>query len=560
MKELFLGSGIAHSIMVFAIVIAVGLYLGKIKIKGVSIGTTWILFMGIVASHFGLRANPGILSFVKDFGLILFVFAIGLQVGPGFFRSFKKGGVVMNLLALCLVLLAVAVTVTIHLVTGESLRTMVGVMSGAVTNTPGLGAAQNTLSDMILGGGGTHEQAHAASSALAGAYAVAYPLGVLGSIFSIIAFKSIGKIDLEKESKELDEQGDGANAAITVNFQVENPAIFGKSIVAAMAGIHEKCVVSGLAREGISIPFGKDVLLQKDDIISVVTTRSSIERMKMVFGREIENAEKDATQDVAGYETGILTITKHEITGTKLRDLDLRRRFGVNVIAVSRSGVDLVPGPNLILEVGDSLAVVGDRKEIEAAAELVGNNPENLAHPNLIPIFIGIALGVILGSLPIHFPMMPQPVKLGLAGGPLIVAILLGYFGPRLRITTYTTMSANKFLSEVGICLFMAAVGLGAGENFVSSIMGGGYMWILYGLFITVIPIVVVMLLARLVFHLNFYQICGLVAGGSTNPPALAFTQGAYGTSYPSVNYATVYPLTMFLRVIAAQVLVLFTM
>ncbi len=561
MRELFLGTGIAHTILLFAFVIASGLWLGRFKVKGVSIGTTWILFLGILLSHFGFRGDPVVLSFMKDFGLILFVFSIGLQVGPGFFQSFKKGGVTMNLLAAGMILLAVLVTLAIHWITGESLVTMVGVMSGAVTNTPGLGAAQQTLTDAMIAGGQTREAAASATSSLASAYAVAYPLGVLGVIFIVILLKGIFKVDLEKEKTELEKEEVGAqDTARRMHCEVENPAVFGRRLADVVSDMSNKFVVSRIMRDGvISIP-GPDTVLQQGDKVLIVTSQANVDTVRIIFGEEIPMHLDDWVRKDEHLVTRRLVITNSSLTGKRLRDLHIRKQYGVSATRILRSGLELVARPNLILQVGDSVLVVGEADAIDHVAAILGNKPEKLSHPNLVPIFFGIALGVIFGSIPLRFPGIPQPVKLGLAGGPLIIAILLGHFGPKWKITTYTTVSANMMIREIGISFFLAAVGLGAGENFVSAVVNGGYWWILYGALITLIPVLLTGLIARLVFKLNFYQICGLLSGGNTDPAVLAFAQGAYGTDYPSINYATVYPLSMFLRVLAAQLLVLFAL
>ena len=561
MHDLFFGSGIAHSILLLAVVIASGLWLGRFKVKGVSIGTTWILFLGILLSHFGLRSDPVVLTFMKDFGLILFVFSIGLQVGPGFFQSFRKGGVTMNLLAAGMILLAVLVTLAIHWITGESLVTMVGVMSGAVTNTPGLGAAQQTLSDAMVSGGQTREAAAAASSSLASAYAVAYPLGVLGVIFLVILLKGIFKVDLERERKELEQNESSAqDSARRMHCEVENPAVFGKRLEDVVGDMKDRFVVSRIMRGGeISIP-GPDTVLQQGDKVLIVTSQAHVDTVRIIFGEEVPMHLDDWVRKDEHLVTRRLAITNSSLTGKRLRELHIREKYGVSVTRILRTGLELVARPDLILQMGDSVLVVGSEDSIARVAAVVGNKPEKLSHPNLVPIFFGIALGVIFGSIPFKFPGIPQPVKLGLAGGPLIIAILLGHFGPKWKITTYTTLSANMMLREIGISFFLAAVGLGAGENFVSSVLNGGYWWILYGALITLIPVFLTGLIARLVFKLNFYQICGLLSGGNTDPAVLAFAQDAYGTDYTSINYATVYPLSMFLRVLVAQLLVLFAL
>jgi len=434
---------------------------------------------------------------------------------------------------------------------------MVGVMSGAVTNTPGLGAAQQTLTDAGAAMGMTHEATVAGNSSMASAYAVAYPIGVLGVIFLLIFFKSIFRIDLDKERVELENADNSAEQADSICCKVVNPAVFGKPLKTVGKSLSDKFVISRLYRNGkVEIP-GPETVLKEDDIVLVVTSKNAEESVILLFGEEIEISH----DTWCNYDNSIISrrliITRSSLNGKKLKDLNIRSLFGANVTRVNRAGIDLVARPNLIMQVGDVIRVVGPGNTIEEVSEFVGNRTSSLNHPNLIPIFFGIVLGVIVGSLPIRFPGIPQPIKLGLAGGPLIIAILLGYFGPRWKITTYTTLSANMMLRELGISLFLAAVGIGAGENFVNSLVNGGYYWIMYGALVTLLPILIIGILARLVFHLNFYQICGLVSGSTTNPPVLAFAQNLYGTDYTSINYATVYPLSMFMRVLMAQIMIL---
>ena len=560
MNELIFGTGIAHTILLFALVIATGIYLGRFKVKGVSIGSTWILFVGILLSHFGFRADPHILSFMKDFGLILFVFSIGLQVGPGFFHTFRTGGLKMNLLAFLMVILAVGVTLSIHFITGEDLRIMTGVMSGAVTNTPGLGAAQQTLSDAMSASGISQAVVADSTSSIASAYAVAYPLGVLGVIFLLIFFKAIFKVDIDKEKEALDNEGNEGGNAIRASYQVCNPALFGMTVASLIKDDGDRFVISRISHGGVVETPGPATVLNEGDNVLVITSQAHEEAVKILFGKELEIPFSEWTAKKSSPVARKITITRSGLTGKKLRELNVRSLYGVTVTRVIRAGVDLVANPNLYLQMGDTLLVVGDEEGIDKVARLFGNKASRLSHPNLVPIFFGIVIGVIFGSIPISFPGVPQPVKLGLAGGPLIISILLGYFGPKMKITTYTTVSANMMLREIGISFFLAAVGLGAGANFISAIVNGGYWWILYGFLITVVPIIVTVLVARLALKLNFYQICGLIAGSTTNPPVLAFAQGAYGTDYTSVNYATVYPLSMFMRVLAAQLLILFTL
>lgn len=557
MRELFFGQGTGHSIMLLALVIAIGLLLGKIKVKGVSLGSTWILFVGILLSHFGFRADASLLHFLKEFGLILFVFSIGLQVGPGFFHSFKSGGLKLNMLAVALVLTGVITTYLIHVITGENLITLTGVMSGAVTNTPGLGAAQQTYLDATSGSFVHEINSSEIASSLASGYAVAYPIGVLGVIMVLMLTKTLFRIDLKKEADDLESQEVGMDSPQRVALSVKNPAVFGKTILEVSKAIENKFIISRVYRDGkVIVPVASTVLNSGDDLL-VVTALSSVDAVTVLFGEQI-NMPKEAWDKIdASMSVRKVTITRTSMTGKKLKELKIRTNYGVSITRVSRGGIDLVANPDLIVQMGDTLLVVGHDSDINKVAKFVGNSRTGLYHPNLIPIFFGIALGVLFGSIPIMIPGIPQAIKFGLAGGPLIIAILLGYFGPMLKITTYTTMSANLMLREIGISIFLAAVGLGAGETFVSSIVNGGYWWILYGALITLIPTALIAILGRLLFKLNFYQICGLVSGGCTNPPVLAFAQNAYGTDYTSVSYATVYPLAMFMRVLVAQILIL---
>ena len=554
MLNLLTGRDTASAILILAVVIASGLFLGKFKIKGISLGSTWILFMGILLGHLGLRINPVMLSFIKDFGLILFVFAIGLQVGPGFFHSFRKDGLPMNLMAVGLVLLAVLTTYIIHLVSGENLGIMTGIMSGAVTNTPGLGAAQQTLSDANSVSAGIED----AASGIASAYAVAYPLGVLGAIAVLLLAKAVFRVDMDKEKVRASKSEDDEGNAYRLACQVENPALFGKTIHDIVGEENvDHLVIARMKRDDKVFFPDLDLPLQEGDRLLIVTDVQHKDKVRIIFGEELPVDMKEWQQSGTKLVASRLSITKSSITGRSLRKLDVRRKYGVTVTRIVRSGVDLRADADLILQMGDSMKVVGSEEGIERLARLVGNQPESLHKPNLIPIFFGIALGVAVGMIPIHFPSMPQPLKLGLAGGPLIVAILLGHFGPKLRITTYTALSANLMIREIGISLFMAAVGLGAGKTFVSSLVGGGYMWVLYGAVITLVPMTIIALVARWAMKMDFFKICGLLAGGTTNPALLSFAEQMYGSGRIAVNYATVYPLTMFLRVVAAQVLIM---
>jgi len=559
MRDLFLGSGIAHSILILAITIGVGLYLGKIKIKGVSIGGTWILFFGLALSHFGITADSNVLAFVKDFGLILFVFSIGMQVGPGFFSSFKSGGISMNLMATLMVLLAGVMAIVISKISGESLQNMVGVMSGAVTNTPGLGAAEQTLTDILVKNSGANPlEAATSASNLASAYAVAYPIGVLGVIGLLILFKNIFNVDIDAEKTEIErKERESTRQARRMHLAVTNPAIFGKTIgeIHSLAG--EDFIVSRVMRSGAIKVGRKNIVLQEGDLVLVVTYTDNTDEILNIFGVEVPLTKEDWDDLDTTLITSRLTVTNSSITGKTLKQLNADEEFGVNITRIYRAGLEIMARPGEKLHVGDDILVVGSEEGIKGVASVIGNRTKDLTTPYLIPIFTGIALGIILGMVPIAFPGIPQPVKLGLAGGPLIVAILIGYFGPKIGITTYATQSSNMMMRELGINLFLAAVGLSSGANFASALAGGGWWWILYGALITLVPVSVVCIVARYVMKFNFFQICGLVAGSCTNPPALSFSQSQYGAEYISSNYATVYPLSMFLRVLVAQLLIL---
>ena len=546
--------------MLFAFVIGAGIFLGRFKVKGISLGSTWILFLGILMGHLGFKADLDVLHFVKEFGLILFVFSIGLQVGPGFFHSFKSGGVKMNLLATLCVLLAVAVAWGISLAAGEDLGIMTGVMSGAVTNTPGLGAAQQTYIDVAVAGGTSRLAAGEASEHLASAYAVAYPMGVIGVILVILLGKALFRIDPQKELEQLKAQDDAVDKARRMHVAVENPAIFGKQLKDILKEFGGDFVVSRLMKgDEIISPTGETVLEEGDKLL-VVTSQHEVEKIRILFGQEVLMHQTDWMEKDHKMVARRIVVTQSALTGKKLKELAFRSAYGVSVTRVIRAGVELVASPNLYIQMGDGLMCVGSEKNIEHLAQRVGNSNDALNKPNLVPIFLGIVVGIIFGSLPIRFPGIPQAIKLGLAGGPLIIAILLGHFGPKYKITTYTTTSANLMIREMGISLFLAAVGIGAGDSFWDSIVSGGYWWILYGTLITMIPVGITFVVARALCHLNFYQICGLVSGSCTNPPVLAFAQGMYGSDYASVNYATVYPLSMFLRVLVAQLLILIAM
>lgn len=548
--ELISGSGIAHSILVLALVIAVGLLLGKIKIFGISLGTTWILFFGIFLGHLGLHIDAEVLHFLKEFGLILFIYSIGMQVGPSFFSSFKQGGVTLNLLATGVVLLGVTATCVIHLVTGLPIATMVGILSGAVTNTPGLGAAQQTFSDVT----GT------TNPTIATAYAVAYPLGVVGIILSLVLFRYLFRINLSQENSTLDEMDDSKlTEAHMFSLSVMNPAIMGKNIREIKKLTDKEFVISRVlhAHTGeLAVP-QTETKLNEEDKVLVVSNLKNIDAIEALIGHRIDMNREEWEKLDSQLISRRISISKSGINGRSIGNLRLRNLFGINITRVNRAGVDLIADSRLQLQLGDRVTVVGSEEAIANVEKFLGNSMKRLREPNLISIFIGIALGVLVGSIPFMIPGIPQPVKLGLAGGPLIIAILISRFGPRYKLVTYTTMSANLMLRETGIAIFLACVGLGAGANFVETVVNGGYLWIGYGIIITVVPVLIIGLIGRKICKLNYFSLMGLIAGSMTDPPALAFANASAGNDLPAVSYATVYPLTMFLRVITAQLLIL---
>ena len=552
-NDLLWGEGIGHSILLLSFVIAAGIQLGKIKVFGVSLGITLVLFVGIILGHFGFTINHNVIHFFKEFGLILFVYSVGMQVGPGFFSSFKQGGITLNMLACGIVFLGVLTAVILHYATGIPMPTMVGILSGAVTNTPGLGAAQQAFSDM-----------HGVSdNTIALGYAVAYPLGVIGIILSIILIKYIFRVSFEKENEQLNsEDSSHTNEAKPISLIVKNPAIFNKT-VAELSNLleHRDFVISRVWRDSnkqIEIASANTVL-QENDKVFVITTETDAETIKTFIGEEIDMERKQWIRMESQFINRRILITKPELNGKRLGQLKLRKLYGINITRINRAGVDLVAKPGLTLQVGDRVNVVGTETAVSNVEKVLGNSMKRLNEPNLITIFVGIALGIVLGSIPISFPGIPQPVKLGLAGGPLVVAILISRFGYHYKLITYTTQSANLMLREIGITLFLACVGISAGDGFVDTIVNnGGFAWIGYGFIITFVPLMIIGCIGRYFCKVNYFTLMGLIAGSTTDPPALAYSNATAGNDAPSVGYATVYPLTMFLRVLTAQLLILF--
>ncbi len=539
-------TSLASTLVLLSFVIAAGIYLGKIRFWGVSLGVTFVLFVGILMGHFGYEIQPEVLKFVREFGLILYIFAIGLQVGPGFFSSFKKGGVRLNMLAVLGILLNVGIVVAIYFIDGKtSINALVGVMSGAVTNTPGLAAAQQAVGSNLE-----------AVNTMSMGYAAAYPLGVLGIITSILLVKAIFRVKIENEIAEINrETEDSQQKPHLVSYEVTNQLVNGKTLLQLHDIIHCDFVVSRLMdSEGNIIIPKSSTEIHVGDKLYVVMSAQDEHSFAAVLGHSIEMGDEEWEEVApANVVSRRILITRSEYNGTPLGTLRLHKGYNLNCTRVNRAGVDLLASPGLRLQMGDRITVVGDLNDIERLASKLGNSMKRLNQPNLVTIFIGIMLGIILGSINVGFGM-----KLGLAGGPLVVAILLSRFGYKVKLVTYTSSSASLMLRELGICLFLAAVGIGAGKGFADTVFNyQGMWWVIWGFIITFVPLMVVGCIARGVYKINYLTIMGMMSGGYTDPPALAYANNSTGSDAPAVAYSTVYPLTMFMRVVAAQALIL---
>lgn len=545
--DLFFGTGIAHSIFVLALAIGCGIFLAeKLKIKGITLGITWILFCAIACSHFGMQLDPRVESFAKDFGLILFVYSIGLQVGPGFFSSFGKGGLKLNMIAASIVLLGCITAWAIHAISGEDMATMTGVLFGAVTNTPGLGAAEQAYQDVT----------GAVNPAIASGYAMAYPLGVVGILVSLMLLKVFFGIKLDKEEERVKIEKGEVKQVQHFDLEITNPQVDGLRVRDLSLLTHVTLVVSRvLDANGTEFMPDADTILHTGDKVRIVTD-SVNEKTVLLLGQAITIAWEEKEKNVHLVNQHIV-ITNPKINGKKIMDLKVREAFNITITRVRRAGIELLATPELILQLGDRMTVVGEQEAVGKMAEAFGNNLKKLDTPNLASLFIGVVLGVTLGSLPIMLPGLSQPFKLGIAGGSLIVAILIGAFGTKYHVVTYTTTSANLMIREIGIALFLGAVGFGAGKTFIPTLLDGGYLWIGYGVIITMLPLLLIGFAARKWGKLDYFTLMGLIAGSTTDPPALA-----YATSQSTVNdraavaYSTVYPMTMFLRVLTGQLLI----
>ena len=546
-NSILIEHSVIQAVVVIAMISALGLALGKISVYGVSLGVTFVFFVGIAAGHFGLSIDPQMLNYAESFGLIIFVYALGLQVGPGFFGSFRKGGMTLNMLAFAVILVGTAMTLGLHVVTGVSLPDMVGILSGAVTNTPALGAAQQTLKQMHI---------DAADPALG--CAVTYPLGVVGVILAVIVLRKM----FPRRTAETVVAEDKSKHTFIAGFEVRNPGIFGKNVKEVAHLAAHRFVISRLWRdEKVTIPTSDTVLLEGDRLL-VITTEAEEESLRILFGEEekVDWNKKDIDWNAIDSQlvSQRIVVSRSEINGKKLGSLRLRNHYGINITRVYRSGVQLLATADLTLQLGDRLTIVGEAASVHNVEKVLGNAIKSLKEPNLVAVFIGIILGLILGAIPISIPGISAPVKLGLAGGPLIIAILIGRFGHKVKLVTYTTMSANLMLREVGLVLFLASVGIKAGGNFWQTVVeGDGLLYVGVGFLMTIIPILIIGIIARMRHPVNYFTLMGLIAGSNTDPPALAYSNQTAGNDAPAVGYSTVYPLTMFLRILTAQLLIL---
>ena len=547
LQSLFFGTGVPHSIFILTLAIACGISLShRLKFKGITLGITWILFCAIAFSHFGMHLDPMVETFAKDFGLILFVYSIGLQVGPSFFSSFGKGGIKLNMLAMAVVFLGCATAYIISLLSGVDIATMTGVLFGAVTNTPGLGAAQQAFAD-ITGN---------ANPNIASGYAMAYPLGVVGIITVILAMRWFFRIKLENEEARVASESEVQKEIKYIDVLLVNPQVEGAHIRDLSQLCHMNLIVSRLVR-----PTGEDELPDVDTVLHVgdrirVVVDKENEKSVLLLGMETSLPEDPNQQ--AHLVSRHVIVTKPELNGKRIGDLNVRATYHVSITRIRRAGIELLATRDLYLQLGDRITVVGEERAVNKVEQLFGNSTKRLDVPNLASIFLGIALGVVAGMLPIMLPGLSQPFKLGIAGGSLIIAILMGCFGPKLHVITYTTSSANLMIREIGIALFLAAVGFGAGKTFIPTLLDGGYVWIGYGVIITLLPLLIVGVIGRMWLKLDYFTLMGLLAGSTTNPPALAYATKVSTTNDRSaVAYSTVYPLTMFLRVLTGQLMIL---
>jgi len=547
--KLFTDDTVAHAVLIYGLVIAIGIWLGKVKFFGISLGVTWVLFMGLLFSYLGVTVNKETEDFLRDFGLILFVYSVGLQVGPGFFASLKKNALGNNLLAASVVLLGVIITIVLKLLSGNHITVMTGLMSGAVTNTPGLAAAQSAVKEANITG--------VDNSLMTLAYAIAYPFGVFGIIFSLLILKKVFKTNIESE-KELHRKLNlfRSKRPVSIHLNLDNKQLIGQPLRKVFELLKDPIVISRMYHRGEVITPTPDIIFEEKDVLLVVVPKHQLAQLKLLIGSESDMNLKDGGK--GGLISKYIVVTNKEVTHKRLGDHPEIHQHDFTLTRLNRAGIEIVPHGNLYLQLGDTLKVVGTEEGVELVANVFGNSLKRLEAPDLAPIFMGIVLGVIVGSIPIHFPNMPVAVKIGMAGGPLIVALLLSRFGGVVYLNTYTTNSANLMIRELGITLFLASVGLHSGGNLAAAFVNGnGWIWIAMGAVITMLPLLIVGTIAHKFFRKTYFEICGLLAGASTDPPALAFALKMAGNDIPSATYATVYPLTMILRIVAAELLIL---
>ena len=549
LNQFIFGEGIAHSIFVLAMTIAVGTLLAKIKVGGISLGATWILFAGIVASHFGMKLHTDTLNFVRDFGLTLFVFSIGLQIGPSFFSSLRHGGVRQMWLSILTMIFGAVVAYMLFLATDTPLQTMVGVMDGAVANTPAMGATQQAFLDLK----GIDDRT------IPMGFAVAYPVGVMAVILAFMLLKAVLRIDINKERETLANKMAGNKLASKFSIEVTNEQMDGKSVGELRQIIARQFVISRISHDG-NKAFIADASskVHRGDKIFVVCAAEDKEAILAFLGREIEMLEEEWGEFEGELVSRRIVVTQPKINGKRFIDLRLRTKYGINITRVNRAGVDIIPHQGMELQLGDKVMVVGSEAAINEVSKLLGNSLKKLHEPHIFTLFIGIALGVLVGSIPLIDA--PQPIKLGLAAGPMLMAIIIGRFGTHWHLITYTTLSANLMLREVGLAMFLASVGLASGSGFVDAVASGGYIWLLYALIIAVVPLLIVGIYARLRHKMDFFTIMGTLSGSMTNPIALNYANSMAGSDMPAISYATVYPLAMFLRVVIAQAMILMLM
>lgn len=551
--ELFTGDGIATSLILICITAFAGAIIGKLEIKNVRLGVAGVLFTGIILAHFGARINSDILHFAQEFGLILFVYAIGIDVGPRFFNTLRSDGLKLNLFAISIVLMGFGIALAFHYILDVEPEVITGIMCGAVTNTPGLGAARQVVTDYnamnpdnIIDG-----------DVLGTGYAVAYPLGVIGIILSMIIIKTLFRIKVSREVDEYNESLIKSNNHLeSVVVKITNSNLFGKTVEYIVDFVDKELVFSRIERDGEFLIPTATFILEKGDIVHGVSDDKNIDNLRLKLGNVEIGQKRDIDGDLVMQR---FMVTNHKIAGKTIEQLGIYRRYPANITRIYRTGIEILPTKRTTIEIGDSVRIVGKRAVMNEIQAEIGDSIKEWSHPNIIPLFMGIALGILVGSIPLAIPGLPAPAKLGLAGGPLIIAILLGWRGRIGNFSFYMNSGANMLLREMGITLFLACVGLGAGGKFVETIVNGGYMWVLYGLVITIVPILIVGIIAYLM-KINYLKICGFMAGAMTDPPALEYANGLSQTHAQSMAYASVYPLTMFLRILLGQTLILITL